>query len=52
MGPTPGVKTPVTPDEPDAPDAGDVLQGLGVHGWRRVVECVGLFRGFFRESGN
>jgi hypothetical protein len=31
-----GEETPVIPDEPDAPDAGYALQGLGVHGWRRV----------------
>jgi hypothetical protein len=38
-----GVRTPVTPDELDA---GDVMQGLGVLAWRRVVGCVGLGGGF------
>ena len=36
MGPTPGVKTPITPDVVDAVDAGDVVEGVGVYGWRRV----------------
>jgi hypothetical protein len=42
MGPPPGVETPITRDGPGVLDAGDALQGLGVHGWRRVVEFVGL----------
>jgi hypothetical protein len=36
-----GPETPVIPDEPDVLDGGDVVEGLGGHGWRRVVECVG-----------
>jgi hypothetical protein len=28
-----------------------VPQGLGVHTWRRVVECVGLVGGFWEEGG-
>ena len=37
---------PVVADEPDILDGGDALRGPGVYGWRRVVECVGLFGGF------
>ena len=37
-----GAETPVIPDEADAVAADDILQGLGVYGLRRVVECVGL----------
>ncbi len=33
----PGVKTTAIPDATDVLDAGDVLQGLGVDGRRRVV---------------
>ena len=32
----PGVETPDQPDEPDVLDAGDVVDGLGVGGLRRV----------------
>ena len=31
----PVLKVPVIPDEVDAVDAGDVVEGFGVHGWRR-----------------
>ena len=31
-----GIKTPDTPDEPDVLDGGDVVQGFGVEGLRRV----------------
>ena len=46
-GPTPGLKTPGIHDEPDALDVGDVVEGLGVDDWRRVVECVGMFGGLW-----
>ena len=31
-----GKETPVKPDGLDALDAGYVVEGLGLHGWRRV----------------
>jgi len=34
MGPTPGQETPESPDVVVVLDAGDVVQGLGVDGWR------------------
>ena len=36
MGPYPGEETPVIPDEVDVVDAGDVVEGGGVDGLRRV----------------
>ncbi len=47
MGCTPGLETPITPDEAGVLDAGDGVEGLGIEGWRRVVECVGLFGAFY-----
>ena len=41
MGPYPGVEIPSTPDEAVVVDAGDVLQGVGAGGLRRV-RGVGL----------
>jgi len=42
-GAYPEVETPVTPDEPDEVDTGDVVEGVGVYGWRwlRRVRRVG-----------
>jgi hypothetical protein len=42
-----GLETPDIPDGFDVLDAGDALQGLRAHGWRRVVECVGLGGNFW-----
>jgi hypothetical protein len=35
-------ETAVIPDEVGVLDGGDVVEGLGVDAWRRVVECVGF----------
>ena len=36
MGIIPGVETTAIPGELDVLDAGDVVEGVGVDGWRRV----------------
>jgi hypothetical protein len=43
MAPPPGVKTPDQPDEAGAGDAGDVVEGPGVSGSRRVCRVVWWF---------
>jgi hypothetical protein len=40
MGTYPGCKTPLTPDEAVVVDAGNVVEGLGVGGLRRVCRVV------------
>ena len=52
FGVYPGVETRVTPDEPGVVDAEDVVEGLGMDAWRRVVECGGLGGGLSGLSSN